>query len=318
LVAPFLSVPKHRLTLDAILTLLDMHGSINACALIIWESYAILSEEESKLDLLNFAELVAQLGRLMDNATQMVAKGATALAGAPLTQTPHFFKQWLETASKYREHLEELALTKAVAKLDACRTVVENNCPKWGTAISDTVFNLEMATLLFVKSKQVEQLPSDLSNLWEKISLTKKVCTAMSLQPPAEHMLTREWVALAMNALMFGKQTVKIAAAIDTIVHGKVGQLGEVMKHKAEFPATLLQKLENLEVEEEQRPETQAAQLGLKRSGSAASLANSGGSQVAKRPKVPASQTRVPANSGPAPKVGGRQPEERKRSGLPK
>ena len=147
---PFISTTSHNFSLEEISFLLRAHGKIQDCILGMWSTHLGFKQEGTNMAR---ASKLKQLKASMDDATSFLKKVPGAVSHAPLKQTMHFVALWLQGLGQYTDHCAGQIVADVVADLDQATKAVDNACPKWGTCITDTEFNLEVATIMLIDNK---------------------------------------------------------------------------------------------------------------------------------------------------------------------
>lgn len=245
--------------------ILDTHNIVNDCIYLMYLVHkqaferdggdnpkTQATEEALANNMYMLGASIQKFQSTLIEATAVVASGREALASISLRTAAHTFMQWLVAAEHYAKLMLDFATNDVCSQLNLRTKEVDRLCPKWGSCVSDTVLNLEMAEVMLLQSSTTSQIRPALNELWQCIYAVGRFGQAAGLPPVAEHIATREWVSLASNSLAFGKQTVAITAAIRCIVDKRYDQVQLVLKRADVLPKALVDKLKSIG---ESRPE---------------------------------------------------------------
>lgn len=248
---PFTLQPA-QLDSNKICNILDIHGAVNDCICMLFILQCTVFERDSaggKLsdDLSAMGAALTRCTKQVADTTALVKANREALTSVKLRVSMHTFDQWLTAVGAFLRLVQEHAVSEVCGLLDRATKEVDKLCPKWSSCVSDTVLNLEMAEVMLVQSPTVPHLRPALDALWQTIFAVGQFGNEAGLPPVDQYMATKEWVALAHNSLTFGKQTIKVAAALRCLTGKRHDQLAVILKHSDSFPKALLDKLKAME-----------------------------------------------------------------------
>lgn len=230
-----------------IMRLLDLHSALNSVIYHLMAVQVVVFKWGVVPD--NFKRCGVALRALDDKINDAFAQVRAAkveLADLPLRVTVHNIDQWLVTTARHSSLCFDFIVNGACVVLNSCTEVVDQLCPKWGSCVSDTSLNLEMAIVMLVQNANITRLRTALNDLWSCISAMGEFSSHLGVGPVTEWPATREWIRLAYNSLNFGKDTLKITAAIKTISEKNIDDVPVLMKHSQSFPQALIDKLHDL------------------------------------------------------------------------
>lgn len=268
---PFMAERSAVLAPD-LLQILDIHAAMNDCVYLLRIVYLCVHEREATpTNMPNIGLSIFKCQARLKGASALVATGRDTLTKLPLRATMHTMQQWLLACAEFVKLSLDYGINASCSSLDSLAKKVDAQSPKWASCVSDESLNMEMATVMLLQSVSVPTLKDAVNNLWEAISALGKLGRLANLQSPVtEHPMTRDWVSLSFNSLKFGKDTIKVTAALKTIAEDRVGDVEVVLKHRASFPRALIEKLESMLQKRDGRENMHGP--GMKRKASASSL----------------------------------------------
>lgn len=155
-----------------------------------------------------------------------------------------YLRAWLDSGEEFIRAASEHILNSATQALSERAKEVEQSCPRWATAVGQTV-NMELAKVMLLDNPRIPGLPAALTELWKQVSSLTGVAAELKLPPVTEYGPTREVTAMAMNTLSFGKATVKVSAAIRALVSGNAADQAAVLSKATDLPPALIAMLES-------------------------------------------------------------------------
>ena len=248
-VSPWCSSSSVTLPVTAVMALLKAESAITDVvhALIGVHSSFVRKESATPASTEVIAKNISTLRELLLSAQRVVQVGSSSYSEAPLVCTAAAMKQWLAVGVVYADCVQAQVLSETAARVRKASSSVEAVCPRWGEVVSDTVFDLLAATVMFCMDPSISTLPALCRNLSVAMTSLSRVGIELKLpQLVKEYASTRDIVRSACNSLEFGKKTVNVGAAIKVLTAKpfNAASAAAILKLKETLPGSLVTHLE--------------------------------------------------------------------------
>lgn len=249
----FTGQAHHNFTTEDLEHLLSIDMHMSQVVVRMW-MVEMFFDNKLDIGLTGVAKEIITLRSWTTRATAKLQQASRSLTTAPLTVPLSLMKGWLEAVAQYIQSALDATLASAAGEMLALGKDVDASCPRWGAAVDDSNLNLEMGKVILLTNPLISQLPGKLQKLWQSISQLTAVGAALELPVGInDYAPCKEQLDMAMNALAFGKLTVKVSAALHAVVSGSSSDRRAILSSKSggDLPKSIVERLRAMECEEE-------------------------------------------------------------------
>lgn len=192
--------------------ILSMERQIND-AICIFVT-ATVSMAKADLSSEDKARVVSLCSKAAQAAKRVTESLRTSLSHLDLNPSILFLTQWLTNLTEMAAAMKDHLMASESDTVLQLSKAVDASCPRWGSIITDTTIDMELCKLQLLHNESVKSLPTKVRSLANGIQMLKATATALGIEDPAGHTISRDTIRVATNSFAWGKRTVNIAAAV--------------------------------------------------------------------------------------------------------